>query len=190
MTEINYEVKAKTFCTKIYRMAWGVTHTLLIGWRPRRVGMGGTKMIYRLFGAKISKEAYLYNSAKVYDPRNLILEGGCELGPNTEIYNVNVVKLEDGARLSQNSYICTAGHDISVITPLMPLTSAPITIKKNAWVAASAFVGPGVTIGEGAVVGARGVVFKDVEPWTVVGGNPAKVLKKRMVVEKKTSKNA
>jgi putative colanic acid biosynthesis acetyltransferase WcaF len=184
MTTINYEEKAKSLNSRIYRLVWTVISLLAIRWRPRRMGMGVTKFIYRLFGANVSRQAYLYNSASVYDPRNLILEGGCELGPNTEIYNVNVVKLEDGARISQNSYLCTAGHDISVITPLMPLTSAPITIKKNAWVAASAFVGPGVTIGEGAVVGARGVVFKDVEPWTVVGGNPAKVLKKRMIIEK------
>lgn len=47
--------------------------------------------------------------------------------------------------------------------------------------AAEAFIGPGVTIGEGAVVGARGCVFKDVDPWTVVGGNPAKFIKKRII---------
>ena len=57
----------------------------------------------------------------------------------------------------------------------------PITISKFAWVAAEAFVGPGVTIGEGAVVGARAAVFKDVDPWTVVGGNPAKFIKKREI---------
>ena len=181
MTEINYEVKAKTLSTKVYRMVWGLTHAMMIGWLPRRVGMGVGKMIYRLFGAKVSKEAYLYNSAKVYDPRNLILEGECELGPNTDIYNVNVVKLEDGARVSQKAYICTAGHDISAITPIMPLTSAPVTIKKNAWVATGAFIGPGVTVGEGAVIGAHAVVTKDVAPWTVVVGNPAKVIKERTI---------
>ena len=63
----------------------------------------------------------------------------------------------------------------------MPLTSAPVTIKKNAWVAAGAFIGPGVTVGEGAVVGAHAVVTKDVAPWTVVVGNPAKVIKERTI---------
>ena len=57
----------------------------------------------------------------------------------------------------------------------------PIVIEDRAWVAAEAFVGPGVTIGEGAVVGARGCVFKDVEPWTVVGGNPARFIKQRTI---------
>ena len=64
-----------------------------------------------------------------------------------------------------------------------PLITASITIHSFAWVAADAFVGMGVTIGEGAVVGARAVVFKDVEPWTIVGGNPAKDLKKRIIKE-------
>ena len=57
----------------------------------------------------------------------------------------------------------------------------PIIIGDRAWVAAEAFIGPGVTVGEGAVVGARAAVFKDVEPWTVVGGNPARVIKTRTI---------
>jgi putative colanic acid biosynthesis acetyltransferase WcaF len=63
----------------------------------------------------------------------------------------------------------------------MELTYNPIIIKDQSWVAARAFVGPGVTIGEGAVVGACAVVTKDVEPWTVVAGNPAKFIKNRVI---------
>jgi putative colanic acid biosynthesis acetyltransferase WcaF len=59
----------------------------------------------------------------------------------------------------------------------------PIVVADKAWVAADAFIGMGVTIGEGAVVGARAAVFKDVEPWTVVGGNPAQFIKKRVIKE-------
>ena len=64
---------------------------------------------------------------------------------------------------------------------MLPLLLSPITLKDNSWVAAEAFVGPGVTIGEGAVVGARAAVFRDVEPWSVVGGNPARFIKKRKI---------
>jgi putative colanic acid biosynthesis acetyltransferase WcaF len=71
--------------------------------------------------------------------------------------------------------------------PNMPLVTAPIRVGEGAWVAACAFVGPGVTIGEGAVVGARAVVTKNVEAWTVVIGNPAKFIKKRMMVNNSKS---
>lgn len=60
----------------------------------------------------------------------------------------------------------------------MPVITAPIRIGRRAWVAADVFVGPGVTIGERAVVGARASVFRNVDSWTVVGGSPARIIKK------------
>ena len=81
--------------------------------------------------------------------------------------------------MSQGAYLCTASHDIS--DSLNPLVTAPIIIEDQAWVAADAFVSMGVTVGQGAVIGARACVFKDVEPWTVVGGNPAKFIKRREI---------
>ena len=65
----------------------------------------------------------------------------------------------------------------------MPLTTAPIVIESQVWVCAAAFVAPGVTVGEGAVVGARACVIKDVEPWTVVSGNPAIFIRQRKVAK-------
>ena len=109
------------------------------------------------------------------------MEGYSIIGPDTIIYNVDVITIKDGATISQYAYLCTASHDIS--DPNHHLITAPITICENAWVAADAFIGMGVTVGKGTVVGARAAVFKDVEPWTVVGGNPAKVIKKREIKE-------
>lgn len=81
--------------------------------------------------------------------------------------------------MSQKSYLCTATHDIS--SKYHELITAPIIIGSRAWIAASVFVGPGVTIHTGAVVGATSSVFKDVQSWEVVGGNPAKFIKKRVI---------
>ena len=89
--------------------------------------------------------------------------------------------LSDNATVSQGVKLCTASHDIS--SKIMELTYEPITIGANAWVAGWSIILPGVTIGEGAVVAAGAVVTKDVEPWTVVGGNPAKLIKKRELKE-------
>jgi len=101
------------------------------------------------------------------------------LSHNVDCYCVALVKLGAHSTVSQYSYLCTASHDFE--NAKMPLVTSPIIIGEGAWVTADVFVGPGVTIGEGAVVGARSSVFKDVAPWTVVAGNPANLIKKRTI---------
>jgi putative colanic acid biosynthesis acetyltransferase WcaF len=85
--------------------------------------------------------------------------------------------------VSQYSYLCTASHDIDA--PDMPLVTAPILIGDGAWITADVFIGPGVTIGEGAVVGVRSTVLDDVEPWTIVVGHPARFLRRREVARQR-----
>jgi putative colanic acid biosynthesis acetyltransferase WcaF len=101
------------------------------------------------------------------------------LGPRTDCYNAAPVRLGEYSVVSQYAFLCTATHDISSLR--LPLVTGPIELGKHAWVCADAFIGPGVAIGEGAVVGARSSAYKDVEPWTVVAGNPARFLKVRVV---------
>ena len=161
------------------RLLWRFVNVTLF-----RLIIGGpyTKYIrnylLRLFGAKISKDALVYSTADVFAPWNLKLGRAC-IGPHVSIYNKDMIEVGDNSVVSQGSYLCSAGHDIESL--MLPLKTAPIVIGNNVWVAADAFVAPGVTIGEGAVVGARAAVFKNVEPWTVVGGNPAVVIKKRII---------
>ncbi len=130
----------------------------------------------RLFGADIEEGAHPYPSARIWAPWNLTMEEGSCLGDYVRCYSVDRVILEPHATVSQYSYLCTASHDYRVEG--MPLITAPITIGRYAWVAADAFIGPGVIVGERAVVGARASVFRNVDPWTVVGGNPARVIRK------------
>jgi putative colanic acid biosynthesis acetyltransferase WcaF len=99
------------------------------------------------------------------------------LASDVDCYNVTPITIGANTTVSQGAYLCTASHDVT--NPLNPLITAPIVIEDQAWIGARAFVGMGVTIGQGAVVGATASVFKDVEPWTIVGGNPAKFIKKR-----------
>jgi putative colanic acid biosynthesis acetyltransferase WcaF len=101
------------------------------------------------------------------------------LSENVDCYSVDEITIGTQAVVSQGAFLCCASHDIT--SPIMELTYKPIVIGPQAWVAAKAFVGPGVRIGEGAVVGACAVVTKDVDPWTVVAGNPAKFIKKRVI---------
>ena len=102
------------------------------------------------------------------------------LSENVECYSVDRITIGDQVVVSQDAFLCCASHDIT--SPIMELTYAPITIEAQAWVAARVFIGPGVTVGEGAVVGACAVVTKDVEPWVVVAGNPARVIKRREII--------
>lgn len=134
--------------------------------------------VLKLFGSKIGKGSVIYASAKILSPWNLEMGDYSVLGPGVELH-LDKTKLGSKVTVSQRTYLCSGSHDISSINK--PFVSAPIVINDFAWIAAEAFVGPGVTIGEGAVVGARAVVVKDVAPWTVVGGNPAKFIKKREI---------
>lgn len=161
------------------RILWTVVNKtlfrVLAGYKLRYV----RNLILRAFGARIPLFSLVYSSADIYAPWNLVVGRHCCIGPRVRVYNKDMIVLEDFAIVSQNAFLCTASHDISAADH--HLTTAPIHIARRAWVAVDAFIGMGVTIGEGAVIGARAAVFKDVAPWTVVGGNPARFIKKREI---------
>ena len=162
---------------QIERMVWSVVWGVFARPIPRSMFSGWKRFLLRAFGARLAGSSNVYSGAKIYYPRNLVMGENACLADDVNCYNVAPIVLEDNVTVSQGAYLCTASHDIMDIKH--PLIVKPITIEKGAWVAAEAFVGMGVTIHEGAVVGARAAVFKDVDAWTVVGGNPAKFIKKR-----------
>jgi len=99
------------------------------------------------------------------------------IGPRVAVYNLAPISLRRGANVSQNCHLCSGTHDYG--TWAMPLVARPIVIGENAWLGADVFVGPGVSIGELCVVGARSVVVRDLPARTVCAGNPCRVLKDR-----------
>lgn len=137
-------------------------------------------LLLKIFGAKIGSGSIVYASSKIPAPWNLEMGKFSVLGPNVELH-IGKVFIENKVTISQGAYLCTGSHDISNINK--PFFSKDIIIKSYAWIAADCFIAPGVTVGEGAVTGARSAVFKDVDAWTVVGGNPAKFIKKRVIKE-------
>lgn len=176
----NIEFKSPyTNTNRIKRMLWSICWTVLARPFPKSLANTWKVFILRCFGAKIAKNAYVYSSANIFMPWNLIMEENSCLASGVDCYNAAPVIIKKYATVSQRAYLCTASHNIS--SSKHEQTEKPIIIESRAWVAAEAFVGPGVTIGEGAVVGARSAVFKDVAPWTVVGGNPAKYIKDRVI---------
>lgn len=164
---------------QLIRMLWTIVWSICARWLPRSIGSGWKRCLLRLFGAEIDSTAVIYSTARIYYPANLVMDEYACIASDVDCYNVAPIRIGKFATVSQGAFLCTASHDIS--SSKHELITAPIDIKDRAWVAAEAFVGMGVTIGEGAVVGVRAAVFKDVEPWTVVGGNPAKFIKKRVI---------
>ncbi len=136
-------------------------------------------LLLKMFGATIGKECLFYRSVRIYAPWNLTIGDFSCIGNRVELYNKDALTIGDDVVISQDSYICTASHDVS--SEVMTLKTKPITIGTRAWICSRAIVLPGVTIGEGGIVGAGAVATKDVAPWTIVGGNPATAIKKRVM---------
>jgi len=163
---------------RLFRAFWSLTWFLLAAWTPPPLNRWRCFLLRR-FGARIAPTAFVYGSARIWYPPHLVVERRARVSPHVTVYNVEPITLCDYAIVSQGSHLCTATHDIE--DPSFQTMARPITIGRWAWVAAECFVGPGVTVGEGAVLGARGVTCRDLEPWTVYVGSPARAIKKRHV---------
>jgi putative colanic acid biosynthesis acetyltransferase WcaF len=161
---------------RLFRAAWQVSWTLLAAWTPPPLHRW-RRLVLMAFGATMHPSAKVHSSARVWYPPNLRMEARAVLGPRSTCYCVAPVVLEEGAIVSQGAHLCGATHAVDGLS--FQLVAKPIVIGKGAWIAAEAFVGPGVTAKEGAVLGARGVAFGDLEPHTIYIGNPARALRAR-----------
>jgi putative colanic acid biosynthesis acetyltransferase WcaF len=110
-------------------------------------------------------------------PWNLTIGADSSVGDGAILYCLGPVTIGDRVGISQHAHLCAGSHDYT--KPGMPLLRPPITIESDAWIAADAFVGPAVRVGEGAILGARGCAMQDLEPWSIYSGNPAKLVKPR-----------
>lgn len=167
-----------TLSSKMARVIWNVVWLILFRPTPRgNLFRHWRILLLKMFGANVKWASNVLPSCRIWQPWKLTMGEYACLSENVDCYTVDDIKIGDQAIVSQGVKLCTASHDISSRT--MELKTAPIIIGTNAWVAGWSVILPSVTIGEGAVVAAGAVVTKDVEPWTVVGGNPARVIKKR-----------
>jgi len=164
---------------KAARLLWNIAYMFCFRPFGTRLFRTYRNFILRLFGANISPSANVHSTVRIWAPWLLTMEEGATIDDRVNLYNVNMVTLKPYATISQESFICPGTHNIS--SSKHEMISWPITIGTHTWVAVRAFIGPGVNVGDYSVVGAGSCVFKDVEPWTVVGGNPAKFIKKRII---------
>ena len=174
----SYSAPSFSLKNRIMRLLWNFTCLLLF--RPSLWFMNGWRSgLLRLFGAKIGRGCTVKATVKIWAPWNLEMEDLACLADNVTVYSMAMIKLGKKSIVSQGAHLCAGTHDFE--SQNFQLYSKPITIGADAWVCAEAFVGPGVTVGEGAVLGARGVAMKDLPAWTVCAGNPCKPIRARVM---------
>lgn len=144
-----------------------------------RVCFGWRRWVLRRFGAVIGSAVNIYPSVRIVIPWNLRIDDQAAIGEDVLVYNLGPVHIGERATVSHRAHLCAGTHDYR--EPGLPLQRLPISIGAQAWICADAFVGPGVNVGEGAVVGAAAVATRDVPAWTVVAGNPARFVKQRVM---------
>lgn len=163
---------------RLYRVIWNITWLILAAWTPPPL-RAWRRILLRAFGAQVASTANIYGSARIWAPKTFEIGEYACLGPRAYAYSMAKIKIEPYAIVSQGAFLCTGTHDIE--HQHFQLRALPIVVGTRAWIAADAFVGPGVTVGEGAVLGARGCAFRDLDSWMVYGGNPARALKSRNI---------
>ncbi|MDA1106734.1 MAG: DapH/DapD/GlmU-related protein [Planctomycetota bacterium] len=161
---------------KMGRLLWGIVQATLFrctfhNWYGVRRGLLG------IFGARLDRTARVRASVRIECPWNLTIGADSAIGDRATIYCLGPVTIGARVTISQHAHVCAGSHDYR--SRLMPLLRPPITIGDDVWIAADAFVGPNVTIGDGAILGARAVALKSVPPWSIALGNPAQVVKSR-----------
>ncbi|MFP5423948.1 MAG: putative colanic acid biosynthesis acetyltransferase [Gammaproteobacteria bacterium] len=161
---------------RLTRAIWLLVWKVFASWTPPPLHRWRIFLV-NLFGGDVHPGCSIYGSAKIWFPRNLTMDYGATLGPRVDCYSMAPIHLGAYCVVSQGAHLCTGSHRIH--DESFQIYAREITIGANAWIAAEAFVGPGVSVGEGAVLGARAVTFNDLESWTVYLGNPAQPIKKR-----------
>lgn len=156
---------------KIKRMVWAVVEVAAFRltwptWYRYRAWW------LRRFGADVSPQSRIRRTCRFMCPWNLTVGPGTATGEHVHFYCLGPVRVGARVTLSQDAVLCAGSHDYRTLE--MPLLRPPVVIEDDAWVAYGGFVGPGVTVGEGAILAAHGVAVKDLEPWGIFGGNPAR----------------
>ena len=156
---------------RLTRALWGIVWLLLFRPSPRSFH-AWRSLLLRLFGAQLGEKVHVYPNVKIWLPSLLVAGNRVGIADGVTLYNMATIYIGDNCVVSQGAHLCAGTHDIDSAN--FQLVAKPIKLEKNVWVCAEAFIGPGVTIAEGCVLGARAVAVKNItDPWTVWAGNPA-----------------
>lgn len=166
---------------RLARVIWGLVSSIFFQLSPKPFH-SWRSFILRCFGAKVGRGVHVYPKAKIWAPWNLELADECGVANGAILYSQGKITIGRRAVVSQGAHLVTGTHDYSEFG--FPLITRPIRIGDQAWIAAEAFVHPGVVIGEGCVIGARSVVVKNMPSWMICAGHPCKPIKERIMTVK------
>ena len=161
---------------RIGRLTWNIIYTVFFRISPKPLHAFRCFLL-RLYGAKVGKGVHVYPGVKIWAPWNVVLNDECGIANGAILYSQGKISIGKRAVISQGAHLCAGTHDYN--DPGFRLITMPITIGDQAWVAAEAFVHPGIEIGEGCVIGARAVVTKNMPAWMICAGHPCMPLKER-----------
>jgi len=167
-----------SFKNRLKRAVWQLIVLFLFRFSPRPL-YEWRSFLLRCFGAKIGKKCHVYPKAIIWAPWNLEMADHSCLADDVICYSQDTIILGERVIVSQGAHLCAGSHDYN--DPEFQLITSPISIGADAWICAQSFVGLGVTVAEGAVLGARSVTFKDLQAWKIYAGNPAIYIKDRIL---------
>jgi len=168
---------------KLIRFGWFLVQSTIYRFSPRRADRWRAFLL-RLFGAKVGAPKILRNTARFEVPWNIELGDDVTIGDGVLLYSLGRISIGDHAVISQFSHICAGTHDHT--STMFMLLRSPIEIGRHAWISAEVYVGPGLTIGDGVLVGARSNVVKDLPAWRICVGNPARPVAPRILRDHRT----
>ena len=160
---------------QLRRVLWSLGRWLIV--LSPRPCFAWRRVVLRLFGARIGAQVKIYPTAHLYMPWNVEIGDWSALGEDVFVYSLGKVRIGRSVTLSYRSHVCAGTHDLR--DPTLPLLKPPVTVEDGVFVGTEAFIGPGVSVAHGAVVGARAVVVKNVAPLSIVAGNPARIIGQR-----------
>lgn len=161
---------------RLARVTWNIVYLILFRFSPSPL-FAWRSALLRLFCAKIGKGVHVYPGVKIWAPWNLEIGDYSGIASGVILYSQGKIKIGKKVVISQGAHVCAGTHDYT--DPGFPLVTKPIVIMDHVWIAAEAFIHPGISIGEGTVIGARSVVTKDMPSWMICASNPCTAIKSR-----------
>lgn len=177
-----YTQPSFSMSNRLARSLWNLVWFAMFQTSPRPFH-AWRSFLLRIFGAKLGHQVHIYPKAKIWAPWQLIVGDHVGVADGVMLYNMAPIELGNYSVISQGAHLCCGSHDIDSAN--FQLIAKPIKVESNVWVCAEAFIGPGVSIATGSVIGARAVVTKSItEPWSVWVGNPALKKRARRIISK------